>query len=174
MYLVRLHLCKWRGTLFSECSTINQQQVKGLSIASHYFRNGTPSYERGIITTEWRTRSRPRRSCRWCDERVHGRKRWHPDCLIAYTIARGESKTRNKNKVIDISQCALCGSARRVEVDHIVPLGIASLDGVRCYVRACSVDNLQALCAVCHARKSASDRVKIADKKRGQFSLSVE
>lgn len=131
-------------------------------------------YERGIITEEWRNRRRPRRCCRWCNERVHTLKRWHAACLWAYTVARGESKTRNKTKVIDISRCARCGAVSHVEVDHIVPLGLARLGGVRAYVRACALDNLQPLCSACHAQKSARDRKRIADKKTGQLSLLLE
>lgn len=150
------------------------RQLRGLAIAAHYYRREPAVYDRGIITEGWRARHRKSYCCRWCGERVLTLKRWHAPCLKAYAVARGEAKTRDKTKVIEVVRCVRCGKTRKemgMEVDHIIPLGLARLHGVRAYVRAHLIDNLQPLCAECHRRKTADDRACIWEAKQRQLTL---
>ena len=46
-------------------------------------------------------------------------------------------------------RCARCGATERLELDHVVPLGDGGADDLA---------NVQLLCAVCHAAKTAAER----------------
>lgn len=54
-----------------------------------------------------------------------------------------------RREIVDGAVCARCGGGGPLEVDHIVPLAIGG---------SSEPENLQALCADCHAAKSAAER----------------
>lgn len=67
--------------------------------------------------------------------------------------------------------CARCGATEAIQIDHIIPLGLARLRGKRAYIRAHLIDNLQPLCVTCHQSKTGSDRARMFEAKRGQLVL---
>ena len=151
--------------------------LRGLAIAGHYYQKEEEAiHDRGIITVAWKARGRRTGCCRWCGERVEegSRRHWHSACVLSYTVATGAVAMLGNEKVIDTSKCCVCGRKENIEIDHVVPLGLARARGRRAYIRAHSIDNLQALCRECHAGKSQRDYWTIkeaADEMYGQMKL---
>lgn len=134
---------------------------------------GIPSFDRRDSVSGWSPHSYGRnvsRRCIWCNEAIDERRQvwWHRSCSKWY--ARMSGRTRSTHGwVIDPTPCP-CG-ADGVHLDHIIPIGLAALHGVRAYVRAFFPENLQWLCEPCHKQKTANDLRAIADAKAGRLRL---
>ena len=57
------------------------------------------------------------------------------------------------------------------ELDHRVPIMLAARRGLRDYVRAFLLSNLQWLCRECHRRKTAGDTRAIAGRRAGRIRM---
>lgn len=108
---------------------------------------------------------------------------WHArnNCLNKnrrYKIV-GKYKNGNDEKVLE-SPCGMCGEwfehrANELEVDHIEPVGPFNGDFHEYVFRMfCDEDNLQALCFVCHKKKSAKDVANMRCERKTKTSFDDE
>lgn len=135
------------------------------------------------------------RSCIWCFQPLDGAaRRWHPECVRWYLVARGQVVQAGGGRyLIDPGPCDRCGKdpieedglndigERRdpqhlmriygFEVDHRLALSIARAnrdDGDPDWWRAWTPGNLRWLCHECHGEKTRDDRRDLAAKRRRQ------
>ena len=107
--------------------------------------------------------------CAWCRRKTGPRNKWHEDCVRAYSMAKGLTVVTCANTpLIQRQVCASCGvkTGCRLEIDHIMPLGLAGRGGLADWLKAYSLSNLQALCPDCHKAKTANDRALMAQADR--------
>ena len=122
-----------------------------------------------------------RGTCKWCRSAADtSRQMWHKECAVTYLVARGDHSifwsVKSPNDPNDPGECAACGTTRAAwEIDHEVPLGVASrryhLGRDRRWWRAWWVENLQWLCAECHKIKTREDRNMMRDLDKGVAQL---
>ena len=114
-------------------------------------------------------KDRPPGSCAWCwtpkDPGQHTNANYHPDCVIIMTALKGIRETPYGKPLVPRGLCE-CGE-EATELDHIVPLSIAVMDGLRVWIRAFMPSNLQWLCRECHRRKTSKDRADLARRRNG-------
>ncbi len=144
------------------------RQLRGLIIHERESRRRRTNrvYHRGLITTFPPARARDGR-CRWCRRPTQNKRTiWHPECVLAYTIALGQQNMIGQRPLIPKQPCP-CGQPPS-HIDHITALSIAHARGDRRgIIRAYTSGNLQWLCKKCHAEKTRADMRTLANIKAG-------
>jgi len=129
-------------------------------------------------------------TCKWCGEPTDSkRKMWHKHCANVYQAARGLTTGSGNSSLVLFRRlneqgkvtCWRCGEKGlkyrlySLEVDHIIPLGLAMLGGPRDWIRAWHPANLRDLCRACHRAKTTDDVRRIrqvqAEQAAGQLRI---
>lgn len=117
--------------------------------------------------------ARERGVCCWCCQQTAPRVGWHPECVVAYCAARGETVTVAGTRLLAPAYCDEC-AAPGIEIDHRVSLGVAHLlreTGDRRWWRAWTIPNLRWLCHACHVTKTRADGIERKALQTGQPRL---
>ena len=100
-------------------------------------------------------------TCRWCEQACEANRKWHKDCLKAYSAARGLTVVTNRNTPLTKARGCTCeGDGRYSSIDHILSLGVAreqQCREIRGWWKAWTTKNLQWLCRSCHLSKTRED-----------------
>ena len=129
-------------------------------------------------------------TCKWCGEPAGSkRKMWHKYCANVYQAARGLTTGSGNSSLVLITRlnergkptCWQCGEKGlkyrlySLEVDHMIPLGLAMLGGPRDWIRAWHPSNLRHLCRECHLAKTTDDvrRIRQAQKEKTAGQLRI-
>lgn len=70
------------------------------------------------------------------------------------SAARKSLSREVRRQVLDNAVCACCGTSERLCIDHIIPVSRGG---------SCEIENLQALCFSCNARKGAKTMVEFME-----------
>lgn len=122
--------------------------------------------------------------CVWCGHPITGAKtkRWHPNCVTVYRIAKFQADAIKHVWARDRGICAGCGLDSHKwgpeaevqnprmgywQADHIVPLWSVDKKSEGAF-RYWMLENLQTLCKWCHDKKTAAEAGERARKRRGK------